>query len=237
MRRGDLDRAVAQGRRGAEAWKPSGPWSHVGTYIESIGLFLKGEWDRAAEVYAPAIRDFPDDNQWTGAFSAWELLLHAYRGTGAALELFRNREDRMPGVESTAVAGERFFAMNAIEALAVVGSLETAAALYPVALETVEGGFVADYSGLTQRSLGISAACGQQWDVAERHFRTALAEAHGIPFRTEQPEVRRWHAWMLLRRGGPGDREEAHRLLHEAIRMFEQIGMVKHAALARTMLG
>ena len=93
-----------------------------------------------------------------------------------------------------------------------------------------------NFWGLGQRSLGISAACGRQWEAAELHFRTALEQAHELPFRTEQPEVRRWYAWMLLERDEPGDREEAHRLLHEAIPMFEELGMVKHAELARGML-
>ncbi|MDH3423993.1 MAG: hypothetical protein OEN00_13455, partial [Gemmatimonadota bacterium] len=236
MVHGDLDRLIARGRRGAEAWKPSGPWSHCGTLFESVGLFLKGEWDRSVEVAAAAVRDFPDENQWAGWFCGWELTAHAYAGTGAALGLYRNREDRIPRGSGAAVAGDRFFALNAIEALAVIGNREAAAALYPAGLDAVEGGLVALHSGLGQRYLGISAACGREWDVAEGHFRAALAEAHEIPYRTQQPEVRRWYAWMLLERGEPGDRERATELLNEAIPMFAEIGMPRHKEMAEGML-
>ena len=113
-------------------------------------------------------------------------------------------------------------------------ALETAA--FEEALEHFELGLsVLDDPEPAQ--LGISAACGREWEVAEGHFRTALAEAHEIPYRTEQPEVRRWYAWMLLERDEPGDRERATELLNEAIPMFEELGMVGHAELARGMLG
>ena len=51
-----------------------------------------------------------------------------------------------------------------------------------------------------------------------------------------QPETRRWYAWMLLDRDGPGDREKARTLLSEAIAMYRQIGMPKHVEMAETML-
>ena len=60
--------------------------------------------------------------------------------------------------------------------------------------------------------------------------------AHEMPVRTEQPEVRRWYARMLLDRGEPGDEERARELLDEAILMYEEIGMPRHLEMAREML-
>ena len=51
-----------------------------------------------------------------------------------------------------------------------------------------------------------------------------------------QPEARRWHAWMLLDRDGPGDRDRAHALLGEAIERYRTIGMPKHVEIAGRML-
>ena len=82
----------------------------------------------------------------------------------------------------------------------------------------------------------ISAACGEQWDVAERHFQIALEQAHEMPVRSEQPEVRRWYARMLLDRRQPGDEDRARELLDEAILMYEEIGMPRHLEMAREML-
>ncbi len=91
-------------------------------------------------------------------------------------------------------------------------------------------------SDLIETSAAIAAACGERWDVAEQHFETALRQAHDIPALVPQPEVRRWHAWMLLNRDEPGDRERARELLNEAIAMYREIGMPKHLEIAEAML-
>jgi tetratricopeptide (TPR) repeat protein len=84
---------------------------------------------------------------------------------------------------------------------------------------------------------GMAAAAGGQWEKAEEHYRTALRQAHEIPHKIEQPEVRRWYARMLIDRDGPGDRDKAFRLLTEAIAMYREIGMPKHVEMAEAMLG
>ena len=89
---------------------------------------------------------------------------------------------------------------------------------------------------LLQKAAGIAAACGRQWAAAEQHFDTALRQAHEIPHRIEQPEVRRWYASMLLDRDAPGDRERARQLLTEAIAMYRDIDMPKHIELAEALL-
>lgn len=71
---------------------------------------------------------------------------------------------------------------------------------------------------------------------SEQHFDTALRQAHEIPHRIEQPEVRRWHAWMLLDRAAPGDRERASQLLTEAIALYRDFGMPRHLELAEALL-
>ena len=81
-----------------------------------------------------------------------------------------------------------------------------------------------------------TAAAGRQWERAETHYRTALSRAHEIPFRSEQPEVRRWYAQMLLDRNASGDRDKARTLLGEAVEIYERIGMPRHLEMARDML-
>ena len=79
----------------------------------------------------------------------------------------------------------------------------------------------------TRRAPACAAASGGQWEQAETHYQTALKQAHEIPFRSEQPEVRRWYAEMLLDRNAPGDRDKARTLLGEATGMYQTIGMPK----------
>ncbi len=81
-----------------------------------------------------------------------------------------------------------------------------------------------------------TSAAGDQWDIAERHFETALRQAHDIPSKLAQPETRRWDAWMLLDRDAPGDRDRACTLLNEAIELYRTIGMPKHVEMAERML-
>ena len=62
-----------------------------------------------------------------------------------------------------------------------------------------------------------------------------LGQAHEIPFRSEQPEVRRWYAQMLLDRDMTGDRDKARTLLAEATEMYGAIGMPKHLEMVEKM--
>jgi hypothetical protein len=68
------------------------------------------------------------------------------------------------------------------------------------------------------------------------HFATALQQAHTLPHRIAQPDVRRCHAWMLHRRDAPGDRERARKMLTEALAMYREIGMAGHIGLAEAAL-
>ena len=81
---------------------------------------------------------------------------------------------------------------------------------------------------MPQLAAGIAAACGGQWKAAEEHYRTGLEQAHRVPHRRMQPELRRWYAQMLLDRKAPGDRDKARTLLGEATEMYQTIGMPKH---------
>jgi hypothetical protein len=83
---------------------------------------------------------------------------------------------------------------------------------------------------------GIAAAAGALWVEAEEHLETALRQAHEIPVRIGQPEVRRRYAWMLIDRNGPSDRDKARTLLEETIEAYEEIGMPKHVEIAEELL-
>jgi hypothetical protein len=83
--------------------------------------------------------------------------------------------------------------------------------------------------------VGIAAACGQRWDVAQEHYEATLRQAHELPHKIAQPEVRRWYARMLLDRNGAGDRDKARTLLGEAVEMYRTIGMPKHFEMAERM--
>jgi len=232
---GELDRHVQWARNGLGAWAAVGGWAYFYALFLSVGLFWRGDWDAALEQIGVAIANFPGP-WWVGRVHGWSLIMHAYTDPGRAREIFQENEGRIPAPGSTSWGGDKAFALVAPEALAVLGDRERAGALYPVAREVVEGGIVVWESGLGHRYLGISAACNGDWDTAEEHFALALTQARDIPFRSEQPEVRRWYAWMLMQRDAPGDRDRAQAMLGDAISLYNEIGMTRHAALAKASI-
>ena len=128
-------------------------------------------------------------------------------------------------------------ALSAVEGLTLLGRPAGAAELYPLVAKGLRKGAVLSVQfRLWQMVAGIAAACGQHWDAAQEHYESALTQAHDLPHKIAQPEVRRWYAQMLLNRNAPGDRDKARTLLGEAIDRYRTIGMPKHLAMAEGML-
>ncbi len=120
-----------------------------------------------------------------------------------------------------------------------VGERDQAAKLYPLVVELINTGGILRWwaHGLLDTVAGMAATAGRQWEVAEAHYEKALRQAHELPHKIEQPEVRRWYARMLIDRDSPGDRDMASELLTEAIAMYREIGMPKHVEMAEALLG
>jgi len=130
--------------------------------------------------------------------------------------------------------------LAAVEGLVMLGDHDRAAGLYPAVIDCYHrtGTICATFEDgrLTHRSAGIAAAAGRQWEVAERHFQTALRQAAELPHRPEEAHTRRWYGHMLLERDGPGDRRQAQRLLQAAVTAYERMGMGRHVELAAGLL-
>ncbi len=60
--------------------------------------------------------------------------------------------------------------------------------------------------------------------------------AQSLPHRVAAPDVRRWHAWMLLDRRAAGDVVRARALIGEAIAAYRELGMPMHVAMCDAML-
>ena len=126
--------------------------------------------------------------------------------------------------------------LNVVEGLAVLDQREHAADLYPLVLRGSQKGIVISWQlRLWQMVAGIAAASGEQWAAAQEHYETALRQAHELPHKVAQPEVRRWYAQMLLDRNAAGDRDKARLLLGEATEMYQAIGMPKHLEMVEKM--
>ena len=206
-----------------------------------LGLvhFWRGRWDDALESCQEAARlelpGFLAGIDWAGLF-----LMRAYVGESErALAMLEQQRDGLPSPGQANTAGSWVMLSAAVEGLAVLDERAAAAELYPVVLKGIDTGALRAWgmSSLFASVAGIAAAAGEQWEKAEQHYETALRQAHELPHKLEQPEVRRWYARMLLDRDGAGDRKKARALLGEAIEMYTKIGMPKHVEMAEAMLG
>ncbi len=236
----DLDQFEAWVRRVIEVSDTSGmPWGAGYRGWLAMTSVWRGQWQEARTRAEDAV-DQESSCFWVGL--NWSLLflcecLLGHKTT--VLALLEDGRRRLPSAGQPNTTGAWTMLLGVIEGLATVGEREAAGELYPLAIEAIDTGTVvsADTRHLLQTVAGISAAAAGNWEQAEAHYQTALRQAHEIPFRSEQPEVRRWYAQMLLDRNQAGDRDKALTLLGEAIGQYRTIGMPKHLAMAEGMLG
>lgn len=236
-RRGDLEAFGRAATRVGEAYASTGgPWRHFGPVIDALSLLLKGRWAEAARLAQDARAGWSTSNQWDGWIVGYRILFEAHHDPSTALRLFNAERHLLPSAATPALAGRRFMAGEIVEPLALIGERGHAAALYPLVRDAIADGAIVHLRGLAECAAGIAAASACDWDRAESHFATALGQAHTLPHRIAQPEVRRWHAWMLRRRDAPGDRERAAGMLVEALALYREIGMTGHAVLVEKAL-
>ncbi len=215
------------------------PWIYISHAYVGLVHFWAGRWDDAVAPIERGVELELVAGPTRGQASGHGIRLAAYRGEKEnALAMLEERIEHLPRAGRPNTFGSWTLMTCAVESLAVLGERARAADFYEVALDAIETGAIISMEGskLLESVAGIAAACGEQWDVAERHFETALRQAHELPHVIEQPEVRRWWAWMLLEREAAGDRERARELLSEAITMYRDIGMPKHLEIAEGML-
>ena len=235
----NLDRYEAFAREWCTLSARMGAWVFVGNAWMAQARVWKGEWMDArrhakAAVDAEPIGEMETGHGWSTLFLCDALLGRRPQ----ALELLAARRDELPRPGKLNGIGAWSALFKVVEGLAVLGEAEGAAELYPRTVAAIATGTLVPRlaSHLTESLAGIAAAAGREWTNAREHFETALRQAYEIPFRSEQAEVRRWYAQMLLDRNAPGDREKARTMLGEVVEMYGAIGMPRHLEIAREML-
>jgi class 3 adenylate cyclase/tetratricopeptide (TPR) repeat protein len=215
------------------------PWISTSYTLLGMAHFWRGQWTEALKDFEEA-----DKLQPPGVYAGcdWAPLCvgQAYaQNRNEALSMLKERRGNLPRPGQINSWGAWEMLRGTVEGLAVLGERDEASGLYSLTLEAIGTEAIISFYGfrLLQTTAGIAAACGSQWEKAEEHYQTALLQAHELPHKIEQPEVRRWYARMLIDRDGPGDRDKARQLLTEAIAMYRRIGMRKHVEMAEAMLG
>ncbi len=165
------------------------------------------------------------------------LLARAYAGESDALELLQADRSRLLATPNENPFGVWEQLLSAVEGLALLGQRKDAADLYSLVLKGIHMGAVISFTlRLWQMVAGIAAASGEHWDAAQEHFETALYQAHDLPHKIAQAEVRRWYSQMLLDRNASGDRDKARTMLGEAVEMYQRTGMPRHVEMVQEIL-
>lgn len=208
----------------------------LGYTRRSFAAFVKGRWDDALTF---ADRSSSYERGVGHGHLGRLVLLNAYLGDReASIAAFERLRPLFPQANDPSYVGMWDSFLAAIEGMAVLGERERVADLYEVAVEAQRWAKLFrgwDYR-LISSVVGMAATCAGRWDEAEEYFKKAVDIADGLPYPLEQPEARRFYAWMLLQRARNGDHDRACRLLDEAIGGYQRIGMPAHEALARSML-
>jgi class 3 adenylate cyclase/tetratricopeptide (TPR) repeat protein len=246
FQRGRWQEALARFDEAAEV-EPASPFSGAALAFVVLTKAYMGDKEGALALLHQGRPPAPPTSAGRSSASLLRPMMRAARSSGLGLTgllgLIRESRSRrsrgvMPRPGHPNQLGAWTMLFCAVEALAVLGEESEAAKLYPLVLEGMKtGNRMRGYDmRLLDTMAGIAAGAGGDWVKAEEHFQTALRRAEELPHVIEQPEVRRWYAWMLLDRNGPGDREKARALLSEAIAMYRRIGMPKHVGIAEALL-
>ena len=232
---GDLDTGVNTARSQCEYEQQVGfGWRMMSLYLLGNALMWRGDRPEARRAFQEAASL---ERGTVLAHSGSSALLLARVQSGDASAAIEMRQVELAARSHDAnFVGAWDQLMNVVEGLAILGARDRAATLYQQVAGGLETGVVLSHSSrLWQMVAGIAAACGAQWEAAQEHYETALTQAHDLPHKIAQPEVRRWYAQMLLDRNAAGDRDKARTLLGEATEMYQTIGMPKHVEMVEKM--
>jgi len=216
-------------------------FAHLEVFFEvqlSLLDFFRGNWTSALSHVQPSRRrESRSSMDGFGVGAIFRQMAYAGDRDGA-LAILEETRGLLPRSGQTNTAGSWLMLALVIEGLVMLGEHSQAGQLYPLFCELIGTGRVVLWPifRLAQTIAGLAAAAARQWDAAEEHFQIAMQQAEAFPQRLEQAEIRRFHAMMLIDRGAPSDRQQAHTLLNEALQSYQRIGMPRHVEMTQTLL-
>ena len=235
---GNFEQSRERSVKAVRIYRETGmPWVSAAMAASTGTAILLGDWETAESECRYAVDHAVACPTFDGYEKSQLLFVLTLREDDHAPVLLDEYEALLPARGQLNSLGSWHMLMAWVECAALLNQHERAAVLYDNVLEFIEEQNVVTYFPcLAQKIAGIAAFCGDRYAEATVHFDTAARQAEELPFVSEQGEVRRWRAHMLLRRNEPGDREAASQLLREAIDRYQELGMPKHVELAKRTL-
>jgi len=209
------------------------PWTSIFQTWLGMALFWRGDWDGAADLMQRAVAAEVPHGFTLGEERGHRLLLLAYRNDERCESAMAECESLLPVAGAENPQGRWFVGMAMVEAAALMGRLDTAAALYPQATQLIAAGSKVLWTlGLTEKHAAIAAAADGRWDLANEHFDKALQQATEIGYPMGRADTLCWRGRMLLA-SGAGDESRAEALLEEAGSLYAGLGMPQHVQMVR----
>jgi len=212
-------------------------WDTFSEVQLSLVDFFRGNWARAlSHAQASCRLEVASASRGIGAGVLFRQMAYAGDRCGA-LTILQEKRGWLPSPGRQNTSGSWLMLALVIEGLGILGEQAQAAQLYPLVGELVGTGAVALWPifRFTHTVAGIAAAAARDWDASEDHFQIALQQAESVPHCLEQAEIRRFHAMILMDRAAPRDREQARKLLGEALETYTRIGMPRHIEITRAL--
>ena len=234
LRRGDLPALESWAEGLLTTHAATGQAPYLLQYLRAVSLAERGE-PQAALAVAMRSRSASISASFSGGVEGCELWCIALLHNGDWSARYTEHQHLLPRADAPRYMGQTLFALFLAIAHVTRGDLEATAALYPVLRQILEDGLRIGPLQPVEGLVGLAAAAGGNWDVAEGHFLAALAFVDEIGDRLGKPSVQKWYAWMLLRRAAPGDRDQARALLDEAVPAFRAMGMTLSLGEAEAM--
>jgi class 3 adenylate cyclase len=216
-----------------------GSWAADSEAQAAMAHFWAGDWTRA--------RDHANKSLgagfywvWNPAYPAIQMLIAAYDGDiDAVMTTFKTVENDRPVPGQPATVGAWSAYVNVVEALILVGETEKAAALRPILQHVIDVGAVSlGYTfRLVQLAAGLAAWADGDPAAAEAHLAQAEADATMRRDEVQAVDIKRFRAMMLLDGRSEVDGGAARELLETAASDYQRIGMPRHVAMVREMLG
>jgi class 3 adenylate cyclase/tetratricopeptide (TPR) repeat protein len=220
---GDFERAEEITNRSAELGSEAGQPDVLAMYAAQILVirYEQGRLDEVLEIQEQALAEAPLLDAYSSALALSYMELEHEQKARSLLEGFAAE-----GFAVTPTLSSRPELCTLTEIAARLGDSDSCAVLYERLLPFRDQ---LCYSGVTmfgtiERFLGLAATCVGRFEDAEEHFRRSAATCERILAPTWLARTRHEWALMLLRRGGPGDREAAETMLDQALDAATEFG-------------
>lgn len=213
------------------------PWVTDGQLLLGLTHLWRGDHERALRYLDAAIDATLIDGAFAGGPLAFRLLTLAHLGdderTREAADALRRSLPAGPPM----MMGQLAIVCALVQAMAMIGRRDEAAAGYPLITAHLEAGvMLSPWDLLPMHTLAGIAAAASDDEHAEEHLRTGLWQARELGHRLAEAECRRHYGTWLAEGRRPGDASLARLMLLESADRYGEMGMPRHAALARAAL-